>query len=274
MQSVLRGLLVVTLLGASPAVVPAGFFNVTVTVENLAPADSVSFAPLRLGFHNGTFDAFNNGEAATAPIISVAEGGSGADWFPAFSAAEPNATLGSVGGALLPGTTAVNTFTVDAMANPYFTFATMVIPSNDHFLGNDSPTRFQLFDAAGNLLLGSITQQARSIWDAGSEATDPAHAAFLVGGNNDLRTPQNGVVSFNFSELSQFNGKTTAAGYVFNSQLSADTDIYRITFSAQPVPEPSSVLLAILGTVGMVAAGRLVKRKEAVETDGSREIAR
>ncbi len=51
--------------------------SVTVTIRNLAQANSISFAPLRLGFHNGTFDAFNNGQVATAPIISVAEGGSG-----------------------------------------------------------------------------------------------------------------------------------------------------------------------------------------------------
>lgn len=77
--------------------------KVKVTVENLAPANSISFAPLRFGFHNGTFDSFDNGVVATAPIISVAEGGSGSDWFPAFAAAEPNAVLGStMGGAITP----------------------------------------------------------------------------------------------------------------------------------------------------------------------------
>ncbi|MBA3484217.1 MAG: hypothetical protein H0T51_20640 [Pirellulales bacterium] len=56
-----------------------------------------------------------------------------------------------------------------------------------------------LFDAGGNLTITSILQEGRHIWDAGSEATDPMNAAFLVGGTNDLRTPQNGVVSSNFS---------------------------------------------------------------------------
>lgn len=77
--------------------------RVVVSVENLAPLSSVSFAPLRFGFNNGTFDAFNLDEAATAPIISVAEGGSSADWFPAFAAADPTVVLGSIMGALTPG---------------------------------------------------------------------------------------------------------------------------------------------------------------------------
>lgn len=240
--------------------VHGGTVKVTVTIENLAPTNSISFAPLRLGFHNGSFDAFNNGAIATAPIISVAEGGSGSDWFPAFAAADPTATLGSVGGALLPGSSASNSFIVNTDTNPFFTFATMVIPSNDFFLGNNSPTAFRLFDAAGNLLLTSIGQQGDDIWDAGSEEFDPANAAFLVGGNNSLRTPQNGVVGFNFTELDGFNGLTTAAGYTFDSQLAANTEIYRIAFSVTAVPEPSSAILAVFGTVAVALGSRRLRR--------------
>jgi hypothetical protein len=71
------------------------------------------------------------------------------------------------------------------------------------------------------------------------------NAAFLVGGNNDLRTPQNGVVEFDFAGLGIFNGLTTAAGYVFDSQLTADAEIYRISFAV--VPEPSSIMLGLFG---------------------------
>lgn len=242
-----------------PAPARAGFVRVTVTVENRSPANSTSFAPLRLGFHNGTFDAFDNGQTPGSAIISIAEGGSGRPsplvpgpgWFEAFAAAEPRAVLGSVGGALLPGATASNTFTVNTATNPFFTFGTMVIPSNDFFLGNDSPTRFRLFDADGNLLITAIDQQANDIWDAGSEAFNPLNAAFLVGGDNDLRDPQNGVVGFDFAELAGFNGLETRGGYVFDSQLAADTEVYRITFTAQAVPEPTGLVLAGVGAAGL-----------------------
>ncbi|MGL4550210.1 MAG: spondin domain-containing protein [Gemmataceae bacterium] len=224
------------------------------TIENLSPTNSTSFAPLRLGFHNGTFDAFNIGssQSALSPITTIAEGGSGSTWFPAFQAAEPNAVLGSVGGALLPGQRAAGTFRVDSAVNPFFTFGTMVIPSNDLFLGNDSPIR--LFDANGNLLLTQINQFGRSIWDNGSERPIPANAAFLVGSINDNRVDQNGVVSFDFSELNNYNGLTTAAGYTFNDSLTGDTPVYRISFTTQAVPEPASVTLLAVGAAGVCGA--------------------
>ena len=120
----------------------AAVVNVTVTFQNLAPTNSVSFAPLRVGFNNGTFDSFNIGTTATAPIVSIAEGGSGGAWFPAFAAADPTAVLGTVGGALVPvanagggfASSASQTFTIDTNVNRFFTFAAMVIPSNDRLL--------------------------------------------------------------------------------------------------------------------------------------------
>ncbi|MBI1394340.1 MAG: PEP-CTERM sorting domain-containing protein [Betaproteobacteria bacterium] len=233
--------------------------QVKVTVENLAPANSVRFAPLRVGFNNGTFDSFSIGDVATAPIISIAEGGTGSAWFPAFAAADPTATLGTAAGALLPGESDSSTFMVDTAVNQYFTFASMVVPSNDFFVGNDSPTQYHLFDSSGNLLIGSITQRSRDLWDAGSEIFDPAAAAFV--GNNDLRADQNSVVAFNFAEFAAYNGMTTAAGYTFDSQLSANTDIYRISFEVAPVPEPGTYALMGLGLAVVGWAGRRATRR-------------
>jgi hypothetical protein len=232
--------------------------RVTITVQNLAATNGIAFAPLHFGFHSGVFDAFDIGGVATMPIISVAEGGSGAAWQPAFAAADPTASRGTVGGLLLPGATATLTLDIDPALNPFFTFASMVVPSNDFFIGNDSPTRYRVFDAAGNLLIGQIDQKARQIWDAGSEVFDPAAAAFV--GNNDLRVNQNSVVAFNFAELAGFNGLTTGAGYVFSAGLAADSDVYRISFSAAPVPEPGSLALlaAGLGAIGVRARRRRV----------------
>lgn len=231
------------------AAADAAVVDVTVTVENLADPNGVSFAPLRFGFHSGVFDAFDNGAAATAPIISIAEGGSGADWFPAFAAADPAAVLGSTGGALLPGATFTTmAFRVDTALNPFFTFGSMVIPSNDLFIGNDDTQRYRLFDAAGGLLIGEINQTAGQIWNAGSETADPLAAAFLVIGNNGLRTPEGGVVEFSFSELAAYEGLTTAAGYDFTAAgLTGATPIYRISFGVAAVPEPAAWATMILG---------------------------
>lgn len=242
---------------------PAEAVQVRVTVENLAPANSVGLAPFRFGFGNGTFDAFDNNQTAfllgfpsiaEAPIVTIAEGGSGSTWFPAFQAAEPNADLGSVFGPtippLLPGQSNSAVVDVDP-TNRYFTFGTMVIPSNDHFLGNDNPQAFEVFDAGGNLVLTSFTENGSRIWDAGSETENPANAAFLVGGNNDLRVNENLPVLFNFSDLSAFNGLVTAAGYTFDSSLiSASTPVLRVSFAV--VPEPGAAAALALAAMGLV----------------------
>ena len=165
----------------------AAVVDVTVMVQNLAPVSSISFAPLHVGFNNGSFDAFNLGGVATAPIISVAEGGAGGAWQMAFAAADPTATRGTIGGLLQPGGASSLTFRVDTAPNPFFTFGAMVVPSNDFFIGNDSPTAHKLFNNGGSQLqISSITLQANEIWDAGSEVYDPSAAAFV--GNNGLRS--------------------------------------------------------------------------------------
>lgn len=231
--------------------------NVLVTIENLASQNSISFAPLHVGFNSGSFDAFNSGSPAGLEIISVAELGGGAQWQPAFAAADPTATRGAIGGALLPGASSSALFSlIDTTSNPFFTFAAMVLPSNDHFIGNDSPTQYQLFDAAGNLLIASITQTASDIWDAGSESFDAAAAAFVAGSDATLRTAQGGNVGFDFAGLALFNGVNTAAGYVFNSGLGANSEVYRISFAAVPEPESLALMLPGLLAVGWIGRRR------------------
>lgn len=241
-----------------------------VTVTNLAPENSVSLAPLRFGFGSGTFDAFNAGESAdpnflfgepdisAAPIVSIAEGGSGSTWLPAFMAAEPDAdvlSLPSETGPFVPGATNSMVFEIDP-TNRFFTFGTMVVPSNDHFLGNDDPMAFEVFDASGNLLIDSIVQNADQIWDAGSETENPANAAFLPGiGVNGQRENENAPVLFNFTDLAAFDGLATAGGYTFDSSLlSSDTPVIGISFEI--VPEPASAGLALVTGLGLIGFRR------------------
>ena len=260
----LRQVAIASALLVTAAASQAALVDVTVTVQNLAPGNGIAFAPLHAGFNNGTFDAFNLGGVATGPIVSVAEGGAGGAWQAAFAAADPGAVRGTIGGLLLAGATSSLTFRVDTSLNPYFTFASMVVPSNDFFIGNDSPTAYRLFDEGGNLLVPTITVGAAEIWDAGSEVFDPAAAAFV--GDNALRREQNSVVAFNFAELAGFNGLTTGAGYTFNSALTADSDIYRIGFSVTAVPEPGTYALM---AAGLMAVGFVARRRRSDTRLGS-----
>lgn len=233
--------------------------DVTVTFQNLAPTNSVSFAPIHVGFGNGTFDSFNINTPATGGIVPLAETGSGAQWMTEFSAAEPNAVTGSVGAPpILPGATVSNTFRVDTSVNQFFTFAGMVIPSNDLFIGNDNPQAFRLLDANGNLLVNQINQTFGSIWDANTEIANPLTAAFVAGGNAaDPGAREGGNVEFDFSELFAFNGQQTPA-YTFNlpTNTQAGADLASLSFAVTAVPEPSS-----LGLLGAAGIGLVVRRR-------------
>ena len=132
---------------------------------------------------------------------------------------------------------------------------TMVVPSNDHFLGNANPQMFEVFDAGGNLILSEFMENASRIWDAGSETENPLNAAFLIVGTNANRENENGVVSFNFTDLAAFDGLETAAGYTFNSSLlTVDTPILRVSFAV--IPEPAALALIGLGTIGLIGLAR------------------
>ena len=264
----MKPLLAAPLLLATASLSHAALVDVTVTVTNLAETNGIAFAPTRVGFGNGTFDAFNINEAPSVAIESIAEGGTGSDWFPAFALAEPNAVTGTVvnGGPAIPSgnagvgnglsSTATATFRVDTDLNGrFFTFANMVIPSNDLFLGNDNA--IELLDANGMLLLTSIVQTGAQIWDANSEVANTDNAAFVVGGTNANRIEEGGVVEFDFSELAAFQGVATPAGYNLDqSGLTAASEIFRLDFTVTPVPEPSTSLLAFFGVAALLKRRR------------------
>ena len=177
---------------------------VRLTVRNKAPAEGVYLTPVWAGFHDGTFDLFDVGAAASMSLERLAEDGSTGDLSDLFVASQANGVEGIVldpegfeGAPLFdPGNSSSLTLDLDPMANPYFSYASMVIPSNDAFIGNDSPMAYRLFDSDGDFVGPiSITVMGNHVLDAGTEDNTETDAAFFDQMAPNTGMTSNGVVS-------------------------------------------------------------------------------
>jgi len=260
-RSITKGLLGCAVVGFALPIVAEGQAAapaVRIEIENLGTSTDFFLTPLWVGLHDGSFDLFSTGSAATAGLEELAETGSPATLLSEFDApgrlqgvaADP-ADFGSMPGqppVIDPG----NTATTDiAIANPanyrYFSFASMVIPSNDAFIGNGDPTAFELFDAAGNFNGTQVIDiTAANIYDSGTEDNTGLGAAFSAQGGAATDTV-GGTVSQG-PDLSNFVGTDTAAGTTIGA-VPGSTPFARITISV--IPEPTSVALAGLGITGL-----------------------
>ena len=180
------------LLGASTAFAQGGSIpSVVVTLENVQPGRGIYLTPPWIGIHDGTFDTYDGGQPASVPlggneIEALAEDGNNAPLTATFSALQPNAPQreGVPGpfGPLGPRTRTSVTLQVDPSVDRYFSYASMVIPSNDTFIANGNPLAHQLFDASGQFVGQDFVVSGDETNDAGTEVHDEiaANTAFLA----------------------------------------------------------------------------------------------
>ena len=267
---------------------------VRVTVSNLSPANGLFLTPLWVGFHNGSFDLFNIGAAVgsgglPAGLEPLAEDGVNAPLSANFAASSAGLAGGidatfigpnGLPGPIDPGETFSVNFgaNLDPVANRYFSYATMIIPSNDAFIANDDPLAHPLFDSGGKFLGADILVLGANVLDAGTEVNTERDAAFLNEAAINDGVVENGVVrqhpGFNGSVRNPNGsprlilGATTAGpnGNITIDSIAGDFtragyQVARITISAQPaaVPEPSAIVSLGVGVVGLLglAARRL-----------------
>jgi len=200
---------------------------VKVNVENLNQEGGVFVTPLWVSAHDGNFDVFNEGEAASEALERLAEDGNTSVLESSFDATGNGVDgiiFGSdgVGGIVDPEEKASLNLSVDESTDRYFSFASMVIPSNDAFVGNEDSLSFELFDENGNFVGGEgFTVYGSDIYDAGTEVNTEQDAAFINQSGPNTGVDENGVVqSHNGYIDSEGNpggtpvilGGTTAAG--------------------------------------------------------------
>ncbi len=247
---------------AGAIVAPAVGQNLSITIENTQAAGGMSFTPFWLGVHDNSFDVFNAGEMASGGITEIAEvGDTGAisARFDMEAAGGTQATFAEPNGppVFSPGesaTTSLNVMTPETYR--YLQFASMVVPTNDLFIGNDDA--IEVFDSNGNFN-GPFTIEIHgsNVWDNGSEVNDIGNGPAFVSGVDGAAGADESLVVRNFfgvdgsdAYLASIVGTTTAPGPVVTEVFGRDTLIARITI----VPAPGS--LALLAPGAMLAMRR------------------
>jgi hypothetical protein len=176
--------------------------EIKIKVENLTATGGVFLTPLWVGFHDGGFDSYNMGEAASAGIERIAEDGDASELSALFIASTTNSQDGVIlnpegfAGAPVfePGSSSTIVFDLDESSQKYLSYANMVIPSNDAFLGNDNPMAHQIFDDNGEFVGPfTFTLYGSHVRDAGTEENTETEAAFLnqSAGNTGNSTTEN-----------------------------------------------------------------------------------
>lgn len=174
--------------------------QVTVTVESLAPENGTRLTPVWVGFHDGQFQTFEGGEEASAGLEAIAEDGNIAPLSSEFLASGSGTVDGVVGGApIAPGAEVSQTFTLDpnAVDSRYLNYASMVLPSNDTFIGNEDSRAIAIFDENGNFVGANFVVPGAAAYDAGTEVNDelPANTAFFGQATPNTGVDENGVVT-------------------------------------------------------------------------------
>ena len=236
---------------------------ISVSIENTMGDDSFFFTPFWISASNGGFDSYSTGALASgfSGITEIAEGGNTGPLSSAFAssaAGTAGGTQATVTATAFDGDAPVfspgesTTFNLDvgnASINRYFSFASMVVPSNDLFVGNDDAFAYEIFNAAGNFNGPLVIEiYGRDVNDNGTElnsATDGA--AFSANGGNSIA--ESGVIRDFFTEISDgayldsFIGSNTANGATIGSGFGADDLIARITINQVPAPSSAVALL-------------------------------
>ncbi|MEO1132524.1 MAG: spondin domain-containing protein [Cyanobacteria bacterium J06639_1] len=180
-------------------------FTMAVTVTNLQPADGLLLTPVFLTPQNGVYDMFDVGSPASENVERLIEDGTTQPRIDAAinSGGVSNEATATDGGPIAPGESRTVEFTVtsDNDLTQFLSYMSMVIPSNDAFIGNDDPQEIDLFDSDGNPIprqgATAIVVTGDDVLDGGTEVNDEAESstAALGQADPDTGTDEGGTIS-------------------------------------------------------------------------------
>ncbi len=241
-----------TLLGLVAAILVApaagadddSLYAVTVTITNEAPENGGLLTPAWVGFHRGSFDLYDRGVPISPELERLAEDGNTGPIADLFGATNngTDATLLGPNGPIAPGESASRTFILNpALARSrYFSYASMVIPSNDAFVANGDPLAHRIFDRGRNFVAEDITIAGEMVLDAGSELNDEIPENTAAFGQTEPDTGQFENVGVAFHRGLNRPG----SGGILDDPRFADADflapgyqVATITFEATELPD-------------------------------------
>jgi hypothetical protein len=170
-----------------------------IRVTNGAPANGTCQTPVWVGIHAGTFDTYNRSEAAPDFLVPLVEDGNNVPITEAFANTTGAVWDSTVGMApICPGETVELPFTITPVpgVTHYFSYASMVLPSNDAFVSNGDPMAHEVFTADGEFVPVMIESLGSEVLDAGTEVNDelPDYTAFFGQMQPNTGENENGVV--------------------------------------------------------------------------------
>jgi hypothetical protein len=188
--------------------------RVRVTLENLAPRQGTFLTPLWVGFHEGQFDTYDGLTPASSDprpgsvaMERICEDGDTAALTSDFALLSKgvDATVPGPSGPIAPGDITGESFLLDP-ASPdqrYFSYASMIIPSNDFCISNGSPLAHPVFDGAGKFVAEDFIVAGSEVLDAGTEVNDevPANTAFFGQAAPDTGVDEGGLIGTLGSDL-------------------------------------------------------------------------
>ena len=229
--------------------------RVIVSIENLAPQNGTFQTPFWVGFHEGDFDTYdgntpasNDPREGSVAMERLCEDGNNGPITEDFALLSQgiDATIPGPNGPIAPGDVASQSFVLDGddPNQRFFSYASMILPSNDFCISNGNPQAHPVFDENGNFIAEDFFVVGSEVLDAGTEVNDevPANTAFFGQATPDTGVDENGVIGTIGSDLpNQAGFLPPGSGGILDDPrfrmadfLAAGYPVVKISFSAAP----------------------------------------
>lgn len=148
----------------------------TIAFTNMSPENGTCVTPVWVGIHTGIFDTYNGDEPLPDFMESLVEDGDATNLKAEFAATNGTVWDSSVGDApLCPGDNATIDFEFEGEEETayYFSYAAMILPSNDAWVGNGDPVAYEVVDGmTGDFTNQEIEIAGSDVLDGGTEVND------------------------------------------------------------------------------------------------------